>query len=94
MLHCRLNIDGSYAIQRKFKKSYSSHFNDVVISTQALLSALGMGTGSLPIAATLNWIIKDGFGLLGGVFYTSLFRCVITVIFTAALIQSYNTVFD
>lgn len=45
-----------------------------VLSTQALLSALGLGmAGSLPLAATLNWIIKDGFGLLGGVLYTSVF---------------------
>ena len=40
------------------------------LSTQALLHALGLGAGSaLGIAATLNWIIKDGMGLLGGVLY-------------------------
>jgi hypothetical protein len=45
-----------------------------VLSTQALLRALGMGAeGALPVAATLNWVIKDGFGLLGGVLYTALF---------------------
>ena len=44
----------------------------VVLSTQALLSALGMGSGALPMAASLNWIIKDGLGLFGGVIYTSL----------------------
>ena len=48
-----------------------------VLSTQALLISLGMGSGggggSLPVAATINWIIKDGFGLLGGVLYTSMF---------------------
>ena len=44
-----------------------------VLGTQALLSALGMGTGSIALSATLNWIIKDGLGLLGGVVYTSLF---------------------
>eukprot|EP00158_Paraphelidium_tribonemae_P004899 Partr_v1_DN27041_c0_g1_i3_m29378 putative Chromosome 16 open reading frame 58 len=44
-----------------------------VLGMQALLSALGMGTGALPVAATINWIIKDGFGLLGGVLYTSMF---------------------
>lgn len=45
-----------------------------VLATQSLLTALGMGSGSLPLAASLNWIIKDGFGLLGGVLYTGFFR--------------------
>ena len=40
------------------------------ISTQAMLHALGLGAGmSMGLAATTNWIIKDGFGLLGGVLY-------------------------
>ncbi|KAJ3055606.1 hypothetical protein HK097_010030 [Rhizophlyctis rosea] len=40
------------------------------LSTQSLLHALGMGAAtSLGLAATTNWIIKDGFGLLGGVIY-------------------------
>lgn len=33
---------------------------------------MGMGDGAIPVAATINWIIKDGFGLLGGVVYTSI----------------------
>ncbi|KAJ3108651.1 hypothetical protein HDU97_000507 [Phlyctochytrium planicorne] len=44
------------------------------LSTQALLQALGMGLGtSIGLAATTNWIIKDGFGLLGGVLYAAFF---------------------
>ncbi|KAJ3215426.1 hypothetical protein HDU67_000410 [Dinochytrium kinnereticum] len=44
------------------------------LSTQALLQALGMGvSASIGIAATTNWIIKDGFGLLGGVLYAAFF---------------------
>ncbi|KAJ3187827.1 hypothetical protein HDU85_006220 [Gaertneriomyces sp. JEL0708] len=40
------------------------------LSTQALLHALGMGAAvAAGLAATTNWIIKDGFGLLGGVIY-------------------------
>ncbi|KAJ3298486.1 hypothetical protein HDU79_010222 [Rhizoclosmatium sp. JEL0117] len=40
------------------------------LSTQALLHALGLGAAaSAGLAATTNWIIKDGFGLLGGVLY-------------------------
>ncbi|KAJ3159331.1 hypothetical protein HK101_001105 [Irineochytrium annulatum] len=45
------------------------------LATQALLTALGMGLSSnatFGIAATTNWIIKDGFGLLGGVIYAAL----------------------
>ncbi|KAJ1547546.1 hypothetical protein HK405_005564, partial [Cladochytrium tenue] len=40
------------------------------LSTQALLHALGLGAAaSAGIAATTNWIVKDGFGLLGGVLF-------------------------
>ncbi|KAI9339599.1 vitamin B6 photo-protection and homoeostasis-domain-containing protein [Obelidium mucronatum] len=40
------------------------------LSTQALLHALGLGAAaSAGLAATTNWIIKDGFGLLGGVLF-------------------------
>ncbi|KAG0024936.1 hypothetical protein BGZ81_007537 [Podila clonocystis] len=42
-----------------------------VISTQSLLFAMGLGAGSIPMAAALNWIIKDGLGQLGGVVYAS-----------------------
>ncbi|KAI9209249.1 vitamin B6 photo-protection and homoeostasis-domain-containing protein [Polychytrium aggregatum] len=43
------------------------------LSTQALLHALGMGAAaSYGLAATTNWIIKDGFGMLGGVLYAGL----------------------
>ncbi|KAG0266369.1 hypothetical protein BG011_002489 [Mortierella polycephala] len=42
-----------------------------VISTQSLLFAMGLGAGSVPMAAALNWIIKDGLGQLGGVVYAS-----------------------
>lgn len=37
-----------------------------VLSMQSLLYAIGLGAGSIPLAATLNWIIKDGMGQLGG----------------------------
>ncbi|CAM9616868.1 unnamed protein product [Choristocarpus tenellus] len=43
-----------------------------VLSTQALLYAMGVGAGALPLAATLNWVIKDGLGQLGGVIFSSL----------------------
>eukprot|EP01038_Epipyxis_sp_PR26KG_P005580 gene5580-7705_t len=43
-----------------------------VLSMQAMLIAIGVGSGSLPIAATLNWILKDGLGQLGGVIFAGL----------------------
>ncbi|KAJ1863263.1 hypothetical protein LPJ73_000571 [Coemansia sp. RSA 2703] len=30
---------------------------------------MGLGTGALPLSAAINWVIKDGFGQLGGVLY-------------------------
>jgi hypothetical protein len=42
-----------------------------VLSTQSLLLAVGLSSGTIPLAATLNWIIKDGLGQFGGVLYIS-----------------------
>jgi hypothetical protein len=47
-----------------------------VLSMQALLYAMGIGMGTVgmntaPLAATLNWVIKDGLGQLGGVVFAS-----------------------
>ena len=42
-----------------------------VLSMQSMLYAIGAGSGSVPLAATLNWIIKDGLGQLGGVIFAS-----------------------
>jgi hypothetical protein len=37
---------------------------------QSLLCAVGVGaSAALPMAATLNWVIKDGLGQLGGVIF-------------------------
>lgn len=39
-----------------------------VLSTQAMLLAVGLGQGSaLPLAAVMNWILKDGLGHLGSI---------------------------
>ncbi|KAL6851518.1 hypothetical protein ACP4OV_020451 [Aristida adscensionis] len=35
-----------------------------VLSTQALLYAVGLGKGAIPTAAAVNWILKDGLGYL------------------------------
>ena len=47
-------------------------YTTTVLATQSMLMAIGLGASSaLPAAATLNWIIKDGFGQLGGVLFAS-----------------------
>ncbi|KAI9015432.1 vitamin B6 photo-protection and homoeostasis-domain-containing protein [Hyaloraphidium curvatum] len=43
-----------------------------VLSLQALLYAVGVGAGSVPMAAGINWVLKDGAGQLGGVIYASI----------------------
>lgn len=42
-----------------------------VLSMQILLHSLGLGSSSLPLAATLNWIIKDGLGQAGSILFAS-----------------------
>lgn len=49
--------------------SQSSTLYRSVITYQ--LFAMGLGAGAIPLAATLNWVIKDGLGQLGGVAFTS-----------------------
>ena len=44
----------------------------MVLSTQSLLIAVGVGSASAaPVAGTLNWVMKDGIGQLGGVLFAS-----------------------
>ncbi|KAK4347846.1 hypothetical protein RND71_034185 [Anisodus tanguticus] len=51
-----------------------------VLATQAMLRAIGIGNSrSLPSAAALNWVLKDGLGRLS--------RC----IYTASLASSFDT---
>ena len=39
-----------------------------ILSTQAMLLAVGMGqAGALPMAAVVNWLLKDGLGHLGSI---------------------------
>ncbi|PSR91360.1 Protein root UVB sensitive 1 like [Actinidia chinensis var. chinensis] len=35
-----------------------------VLATQSLLYAVGLGKGAIPIAAAVNWVLKDGIGYL------------------------------
>jgi hypothetical protein len=46
------------------------------ISTQVLINALGFGiskSGVILISAGLNWVIKDGIGQIGSIFFSSYF---------------------
>jgi hypothetical protein len=44
----------------------------MVLSTETLLLAVGVGSASsAPMAEALNWVMKDGFGQLGGVLFAS-----------------------
>lgn len=42
-----------------------------VLATQATLFAIGLGTGSIPMAAAVQWVLKDGFGHAGAIVYAS-----------------------
>lgn len=42
-----------------------------VLATQQLLFAVGLGSGAIPLAGALNWVMKDGLGQLGGVVFAS-----------------------
>eukprot|EP00949_MAST-11_sp_MAST-11-sp1_P000331 g331.t1 len=44
----------------------------MVLSTQSMLYAIGLGAGAIPVAAALNWVLKDGLGQLGGVLFASM----------------------
>ncbi|KAJ2688654.1 hypothetical protein IWW39_002051 [Coemansia spiralis] len=43
-----------------------------VLATQAMLYAMGLGSGALPLSVAINWVLKDGFGQLGGVIYATM----------------------
>ena len=61
---------GTYSIYAFLANTVSTA--TMVLSTQQLLMAVGVGTASAaPISATLNWIIKDGVGQFGGILFAS-----------------------
>ena len=44
----------------------------MVLSTQTLLLAVGVGsTSAAPMAAAINWVLKDGIGQFGGILFAS-----------------------
>lgn len=53
-----------------------------VLSMQSLLYAIGLGAGSIPTAAAVNWVLKDGVGQFGGVIFA---RCVRSELFATAI---------
>ncbi|CAM9093329.1 unnamed protein product [Ectocarpus sp. 6 AP-2014] len=49
----------------------SSHLRGV-LATQAVLEGMGVGrAGSTPLAATLQWMARDGASMIGGLLFTS-----------------------
>jgi hypothetical protein len=43
-----------------------------VLATQSMLYAIGLGAGAIPLAAAVNWVLKDGVGQLGGIVTASM----------------------
>ncbi|KAK2080532.1 hypothetical protein QBZ16_000385 [Prototheca wickerhamii] len=76
---------------------------NTVFATQSMLQAIGVGARrSLPAAATINWVLKDGLGRLGrlsistkfgGSFDADLkrFRFVTSIMYCVALAMEYST---
>ena len=42
-----------------------------VLATQASLFAIGLGAGAVPMAAAIQWVLKDGVGHLGAIMYAT-----------------------
>lgn len=42
-----------------------------VLATQAMLFAIGLGKGAVPMAAAIQWVLKDGIGHLGAIVYAA-----------------------
>ncbi len=57
----------SYCVHSALASAFASC--NGVLATQALLAAVGLGAGALPLAAGINWVLKDGLGQLGGVLF-------------------------
>lgn len=61
--HCPADY-WDYARYRALHRLFSSMSS--IFATQSLLQAVGVGARrSLPAAATINWVLKDGLGRLG-----------------------------
>mmetsp|Transcript_24956 Transcript_24956/g.69595 ORF Transcript_24956/g.69595 Transcript_24956/m.69595 type:complete len:543 (-) Transcript_24956:36-1664(-) len=61
-----------YAKWRSVQRVFTSMLS--ILATQAMLEAVGVGAKrSLPAAATLNWVLKDGLGKLGKISVAAVF---------------------
>ncbi len=81
----RLDALGVHLLPRGFLAFQDSYFSyarwymvgamfgsaSMVLSTQSMLYAVGLGAGAIPVAAALNWVLKDGIGQVGGVLFAS-----------------------
>lgn len=43
-----------------------------VLATQAMLFTAGLGAGAIPMAAAIQWVLKDGVGHAGAIMYAAL----------------------
>lgn len=43
-----------------------------VLGTQAALFAVGLGAGAVPMAAAVQWVLKDGFGNAAAIAYATM----------------------
>lgn len=79
MLKYFLPTDYPHSVDKGYKEFVSYCFlanvcgsAAMVLSTQTLLLAVGVGSASsAPMAGALNWVMKDGIGQLGGVLFAS-----------------------
>lgn len=79
MLHSFLPTDYPHSVDKCYKEFASYCFLGsicgsaaMVLSTQTLLIAVGVGSASAaPVAGALNWVLKDGIGQLGGVLFAA-----------------------
>lgn len=42
-----------------------------LLATQAMLFTIGLGTGAIPMAAAIQWVLKDGIGHAGAIAYAA-----------------------
>eukprot|EP01080_Neovahlkampfia_damariscottae_P005112 gene5112-8710_t len=66
------SVKENYLIYCKWSAvQYTSSSICGVLATKSLLYSVGVGSASIPLAAAMNWILKDGLGQLGTILFAS-----------------------
>ena len=68
ILHICIVRNGFEFCWRRSEYSIYAVYCDFSLSSRF---AMGLGAGSIPMAAALNWVLKDGLGQLGGMAFTA-----------------------